>query len=519
MSSPDPSRSRIVLIGAGKFNSELLGDIPSIGTGLEELRRTLTDPAVGVFDGDEQRCIVIADPRVPQDVYDPFFRAAGQADDVLLVYYAGHGLLDEDRRLHLAVEGSDPRQPVGSAVEFDALKRKLERARARLRIMILDCCYSGYAVGRQSTVAIEDDTAVAMHQVLEVADIDAAGMYVLASSDRLTPSEYRPGEPTTAFTGALLQALHADPDAETTLGQLYPRIAAELRRRRMPAPQTVAGNSSGHMVIRRPGRRPALPEQLATRTPPVESTPRKRIGIVAGAGVAVVAAVAATFIATSGTTASPKEVGPSPTATPAAPASAAEPVALFADDFSGPGLDPAKWQPPASPSHVHQADGHLLLSSRPGEGVDYTKLETAVATGPFTDVRLSVTIPPFARGGQGGASLVLNPTGKQPQILAMGPGSGGGALVAPLTCNRPSCRLAAYADFTEPDFSKMPDLQTGRPVAVEITRSENRLVFLINGVQVGSTEIDPGPLTGLWFAVSAGDEESWDVQVDDLVVA
>jgi hypothetical protein len=75
----------------------------------------------------------------------------------------------------------------------------------------------------------------------------------------------------------------------------------------------------------------------------------------------------------------------------------------------------------------------------------------------------------------------------------MGPGSGGGALVAPLTCNRSSCRLAEYADFTEPDFGKIPDLQTGRPVTVEISRSENRLVYLIDGVRVGSTGIDPGP--------------------------
>jgi hypothetical protein len=29
----------------------------------------------------------------------------------------------------------------------------------------------------------------------------------------------------------------------------------------------------------------------------------------------------------------------------------------------------------------------------------------------------------------------------------------------------------------------------------------------------------PGPLTGFWFSVSAGDEESWDVQIDDLVVS
>jgi hypothetical protein len=45
-----------------------------------------------------------------------------------------------------------------------------------------------------------------------------------------------------------------------------------------------------------------------------------------------------------------------------------------------------------------------------------------------------------------------------------------------------------------------------------------KLFYRLNGQEVGASTTDPGPLTEFWFSVTAGSEESWDVQIDDLVV-
>ena len=108
-------------------------------------------------------------------------------------------------------------------------------ATLRLRVLLLDCCYSGQALGRQGGDA-DDDVETAVAQVID--DEIAEGMFVLTSSDRQTKSRFVPGERMTAFTGALLRALTARPDNEVLLRDLYPHVAAELQRRKMPRPQT-----------------------------------------------------------------------------------------------------------------------------------------------------------------------------------------------------------------------------------------------------------------------------------------
>lgn len=280
---PDKAESRVLLVGAGRFDSPLLSDIPSVVKGLTAVRLALTDPQTGVFSGDPSNCRVLPDPARQSEFFDAFFASSAEASDVLLVYYAGHGLLDQAGYLHLAVAESKPRQPVGNSVEFDKVKRRLETCPARLRILILDCCYSGQAVGRQAVSPAMDDATQAVAQIV---DTDASGMYVLTSADREKESRYVPDEPYTVFTGALLRALAPDPERETLLDEIYPAITGELKRRRFPEPQTTVGNSSGNLVVRLPGHGPDVP---STATAPMGR--RRTLALTAGAAVVVVAVV------------------------------------------------------------------------------------------------------------------------------------------------------------------------------------------------------------------------------------
>ena len=328
---PDRERSRILLVGASRFRSPLLPDIPAVEPGVDELRKILTDPGAGVFAGDGEHCSYVRNPHTQRDVFDSFFTAAAQADDVLLVYYAGHGLLDRDGHLHLAVEESDPQQPIGNSVEFEKLKHAMETSPARLRVLLLDCCYSGQALGRQGGDA-DDDVETAVAQVID--DEIAEGMFVLTSSDRQTKSRFVPGERMTAFTGALLRALTARPDNEVLLRDLYPHVAAELQRRKMPPPQTTAGNSSGSLVVRKPGANGQGP----TSAKPV---PTRRRAMIATLGISVLAAAATGigWVTSDGPTSAPNPPTVAPSSSPApvvgttSPSSPAAADVVFADDF------------------------------------------------------------------------------------------------------------------------------------------------------------------------------------------
>ena len=80
---PDPARSRCVLVGAGSYVDERVPDLPSAARNAEALGRLLVDTG----------CVTIVDPQDVAAVLDPVRMAAGQVEDVLLVYFAGHGLL------------------------------------------------------------------------------------------------------------------------------------------------------------------------------------------------------------------------------------------------------------------------------------------------------------------------------------------------------------------------------------------------------------------------------------------
>lgn len=164
---PDKLRSRVLLIGAGRFVSPDLDDIGAVGAGLDQLRSALTAAPTGVFSAEPAQLHVLRDPANQRAVFDAFFQAARSAEDVLFVYYAGHGILDRSGKLHLAVEESDPHQPVGNSVDFTMLKDEMDTAQAAVRVLILDCCYSGQAVGRLSAATPAQSAADATAQVVD----------------------------------------------------------------------------------------------------------------------------------------------------------------------------------------------------------------------------------------------------------------------------------------------------------------------------------------------------------------
>jgi len=65
-------------------------------------------------------------------------------EDLVLIYYSGHGLLDERLHLSLATFNTKPKCPT-SSVAFSNVMAILETARIRRVIVLLDCCYSGAA--------------------------------------------------------------------------------------------------------------------------------------------------------------------------------------------------------------------------------------------------------------------------------------------------------------------------------------------------------------------------------------
>jgi hypothetical protein len=237
---PDPEGSRAVLIGSDDYSH--LGPLPAVANNLRRLRELLGDPAVWGLP--TRNCAVVSNPTSPAAVMDTIHEAAATASDMLLVYFAGHGLLDPDTQdLYLALTESSVGR-LYSAVRFDDVRREMVAvARATSKVVILDCCYSGRAMAGGMSGSTD---------VADQARID--GTYLMTASAETVKAQAPEGEEFTAFTGELVtvlgQGVPEGPDF-LNLETLYWHVRKELLAKRRPVPQQRAGNNGGMIILGR----------------------------------------------------------------------------------------------------------------------------------------------------------------------------------------------------------------------------------------------------------------------------
>src|SRR4029450_609319 len=75
-----------------------------------------------------------------------FFDSAGP-DDQLLLFYSGHGIVDERGALHLCASDTMAQFPVSTAVPAEAIARLADGSPAAAVVIVLDCRYGGVWLG------------------------------------------------------------------------------------------------------------------------------------------------------------------------------------------------------------------------------------------------------------------------------------------------------------------------------------------------------------------------------------
>jgi hypothetical protein len=167
--------------------------------------------------------------------------AAEQATDVLLVHYVGHGFVSPDGELYLATKATDPRanRLEYNSVRYDTIRKSLLNSSARAIVVILDCCFSGRAIG-----------ALSAAEPIDLADVH--GACVLASAGRDAVALAPPGEPHTAFTGELIRLLRdGDPHGppELRVRDVYRTLDRNLRARSLPRPRKLGSERIDDLAL------------------------------------------------------------------------------------------------------------------------------------------------------------------------------------------------------------------------------------------------------------------------------
>jgi hypothetical protein len=201
----------------------------------------------------------LIDPANPLVVAEELLQAAQQAENVLLVWFVGHGLVDQYGTLHLATYATRD-LTVGRAawqqtLPYEEIREAVRDCRAASIVIVLDCCFAGRATAPATG-----------HDSLGV-ELATRHSYLLTSAAYDERALAPPDEPFTMFTGAAIRLLRdGDPSLGPTirLQDLYRQIKRRLQTRGGPEPQQWTINEASTLVL---ARNLAFTGRVAARSP------------------------------------------------------------------------------------------------------------------------------------------------------------------------------------------------------------------------------------------------------------
>ncbi len=232
---------RALLIGNSQFlyDSQNLKSLEGPANDVALLKAALIHPEVGLFAPEHVRLLPDRTMEEIQAEMNEFFASATR-HDCLLLYYSGHGLLNENNQLFLCARNTKSDRLFGTAVSSFVIDQMLRASAARTNIIILDCCHSGAFKGGNLPEALRGE-----------------GRFVLTScrGEELANDADR-ANGTSRFTqhlidGLLTEAPDLDGDGYVDLEELYDYVHKRLTTEGKQRPQRHFGGGGEVFIARR----------------------------------------------------------------------------------------------------------------------------------------------------------------------------------------------------------------------------------------------------------------------------
>ena len=223
--------SRAVLVGVSAYEYAEFPPIRPARNSLEAMCSLLADPALCGWP--PEWITVIANPISAVDLATQIADLAESTTGVLLLYYAGHGVLSASGELCLTVTSTRPDRPKISGLPWETLAEVLRSCAATVRLAILDCCFAGQAT---ETLAGGSEPGLA-----DIAHVE--GVYTLAATTRNRAAHVLPpgqqDAACTSFTGELRDLIQCGIPGKApqlTFSDIYPVLRQRLRAKGLPIP-------------------------------------------------------------------------------------------------------------------------------------------------------------------------------------------------------------------------------------------------------------------------------------------
>lgn len=237
-------RRLALLIATYAYEDKELRQLTAPGHDAEALAEVLRAPDIAGF----EVTILINEPHHRVGAALGEFFHDRRHDDLTLLYFTGHGLKDDEGRLHLATTDTRRTNLTFTSLPAEQIDRAMSACMSRQQVLILDCCYSGAFPAGQLAKGDAD--------VHTLERFRGRGRTVLTASDSTQYSfegdQLHGSAPRSVFTGHLVQGLRdgsadLDGDGDITLDELYAyvhdKVVAEMPQQRPKKQENVEGRT------------------------------------------------------------------------------------------------------------------------------------------------------------------------------------------------------------------------------------------------------------------------------------
>lgn len=193
-----------ILIGCNTYPnaSKELRTLRCAENDAKELKKILLDPSRGNF-GKKNITLFTNEPH--HEILDSIYRYLDKAmsNDIVLIYYSGHGWLGKNLGLHLCTSNTNLDSLPTTSLPMSQIKQWMDQSLSIKIVCILDCCYSGNVSKEFKGGSIGAE----LQRYTE-----GKGKYIITASDRYQLAKEIKGEPHSVFTKYMLEGLKGAAD-------------------------------------------------------------------------------------------------------------------------------------------------------------------------------------------------------------------------------------------------------------------------------------------------------------------
>jgi HEAT repeat protein len=234
-------RRYAVLIASSQFEDPNLPKLQCPENDVDALNRILLSEEYGKFTNTFP--LKNTPNHKVQEEIEQVIQTAGK-DDLILIYYSGHGKLDRAGKLYLATTNTNAKILKSTSISINFIKELLDSSRTNKIILILDCCYSGLAGEAFARGGIDEE----LQSLSKV-----TGTYIITASGRAQPALEKPEDGYGVFTKHAIEGIiswkAADDEGNVTMESLYSYIYKKMQDEFSQTPMKWALNVKGELII------------------------------------------------------------------------------------------------------------------------------------------------------------------------------------------------------------------------------------------------------------------------------